>query len=106
MRTTGEILDDAESGGEPTRDECYWVMLVLARLSSFDATDRLYEGGNHSGLGKKMRREEAFHRRKRAYAADPKKWIGPENDPSHPEAQKRRQVSFAILKKVMPDHEK
>ncbi|RDH43534.1 hypothetical protein [Zooshikella ganghwensis] len=45
--------------------------------------------------------EEHFYRQKRAYAKDPKSWLGANNDPDNPECQKRREISNKIVDKVM-----
>jgi hypothetical protein len=103
MRTLGEILTTAESGELPTHDECYWALVAMAKLEAFDSSDTTRNLAVESPVARQMRAEESFKRRKRAYASDPKAWLGPEHDPTRPEVQERRQAALRLFEKVSKD---
>lgn len=105
MRTLFEIIEAAKSGKKPTYDECYWAMLALDSLGSFDRMSlrKLATPGNVTSA--KFEWSESFRRIKRALDRDPKKWMGPNNDPSKPEYQKRRNMFKKLVDKVIGDHE-
>ena len=100
MRTLYEIEDSAMSGDIPTHEECYWAMLALRALVVFDgmAFRALLKD---SPLRTPQREwEEHFNRTKRAYAADPQKYVGKNNDPSNPDTQKRRKAALNIFNTI------
>jgi hypothetical protein len=99
MRTLYEIIESAKSGEMPTHDECYWSVLALDALGTFDRMSfhRLVEGK----IPAMVEYEESFNRIKRALNVSPKDWVGPNNDPSNVDYQKRRRVSMKIYQMAM-----
>jgi len=105
MRTLLEIIEAAKDGEKPTHDECYWAMLALDALSTFDQkTIRDLAADPPSAVVKVFGRahvhEESFKRMKTALNTDPQKWVGPNHDPSNPDVQKRRALAKAVFKKA------
>ena len=37
MKTLGDIIEMAKSGGKPSHDECYWALLAVEALSVLDS---------------------------------------------------------------------
>lgn len=102
MRTLFEIIDSAKSGEMPTHDECYWSMLVLDALNTFDAMGlRRLVSNKSKFITPEFLLGESFSRTKRALNSDPKVYVGPSNDPSTEEYQNRRRIGLKILNKVM-----
>lgn len=98
MRTLGEILEAAKSGQRPSPDECYWSLLALEALATFDSAAwvRLVEGHGSAMTAY----EEQFALWKRALAADPQVWVGPNNDPANPAVQRRRKMALGLFAKA------
>lgn len=104
MMTLGEIIEAAKSGERPEYDDLRLAVCAMDALMTFDrqAIWKLAEGEQQ---GKKQiliwsslwQREEQFQRVKRAMAATPKVWLGPDNDPDSADVQERRRVSIAIM---------
>lgn len=101
MKSLGEIIEHAKQGHMPTHEECYWAMLALDGLSSFDRSDfqRLINPS------KFMTPERVYNNRvermKRTLSTDPKKWLGPNENPRTESYQKRRKISLAIFEKAL-----
>lgn len=106
MRTLMEIIESAKGGNKPTYDECYYAMLALSALHSFDSHDlfRFIDERHDNGINKFIV-EEAFQRSKRAYAVSPKHFVGWENDPENPDYQRFRQLAMKIADKLEKDAE-
>jgi hypothetical protein len=102
MKTLFEIIDAAKSGEKPTHDECYWAMLALDALLYFESR-AISQLANHPSklLTPEFYYKESFNRRKNAYSKDPKTWVGPNNDPSSKEYQKRRAIGLKLFDKVI-----
>jgi hypothetical protein len=100
MRTLGEIEEAAMSGEMPTHEECYWAMLALRALVVFDGMS--FRSLLDESVSRTPQREyeEYFNRTKRAYATDPKQYVGKNNDPANPEMQERRKVALKIFNKI------
>ena len=104
MKTLGEIIETAKSGGRPEYDELRLAVCAMDMLMTFDrqAIWKLAEGEQK---GKKpilvwsslWQRDENFTRVKRAMARDPKSYLGPNYDPDSPAVQERRRISIAIM---------
>lgn len=108
MRTLGEIIETARDGTMPTHQECYWAMLALNALSTFDsmAFSRMARMEQDSKpCFAVISHEEHFNRNKRAFAEDPKKWVGWNNDPANPEFQVRRSMARRIFDKALASSE-
>lgn len=100
MRTLMEIIESAKDGNKPTHDECYYAMLALSALHSFDHQDLFRFADEHHDNGiNRFIVEEAFQRSKRAYAVSPKHYVGWEHDPGNPDYQKFRQMAMKIADK-------
>lgn len=100
MRTLSEILSTAESGEMPPHDECYWALIAMTKLEAFDSSDMIRNLVEKSPAIVEMRARESVQRRTRAYAADPKVWLGPEHDPTRPEVQERRRAAQKLFEKI------
>ena len=107
MRTLFEIIDGAKSGEMPTHEECYWAMLALDALHTFDsmALIRLAEGPREF-MTPEWEHAESFRRIKLALSKSPKEWVGENNDPANPEYQRRRKIGLKIFEKVSSNLEK
>lgn len=115
MRTLSQILDSAQGGETPTHDECLWALLMMASLATFDHMElsrlvRLTDDGKialatDAAVRAPLYYEEAFKRRKRAYAADPKVYLGDEYDPQNPAYQSRRKSAIALFDRINKDKE-
>lgn len=108
MRTLNEIVDLTKDGGRPTYDELRYSVCALTALSCFDSSALMRLAEAEKEKRKPIlidsawhQYEEHFHRQKRAYAKDPKSWLGIENDPDNPECQRRREISKKMVSKVM-----
>lgn len=110
LKTLGEIIDAAKSGQVQDVDDLRYAVCALDALMTFDrqAIWKLVEA---ESAGKKpflvysatWQRDEQFNRVKRALGKAPREWLGPTHDPDSPEVQKRRQVSNALMQKLMDD---
>lgn len=98
-----EITEAAKDGQMPTHEECYWAMLALDALHCFEHMDLMRLAAEPPNLfnNPKRRYEEAFKRAKRALSADPKTWMGPDNDPSNPARQQERAMCKRIADGVL-----
>lgn len=105
MRTLDEILEAAKSGGErPTHDECYWAMLACEAMWHWmqrHYQEALFGTKPRSDAAVKLRCEADFQMAKRALAADPKHWLGPDRDWSKPENRERRAASIKLYEKAL-----
>lgn len=102
MRTTGEILEAIKRGEMPTHDECYWALQVL-ELGWLTSQRKYFEqvhAPKPEALAKTLA-ENDFQYGKRAMAADPQVWLGPERDYRKPENRKRREISVKLFDKAM-----
>jgi len=104
MRTLFAIIEAAKSGDRPTHDECYWAMLALDALHTFDSMALQRLADNPS----KIRTPEweykgSWERARKACGKNPKDWVGPNNDPANPEYQRRRQIALALFEKVIKE---
>lgn len=107
MKSLGEIIEAAKSGGRPEYDELRLAVCAMDMLMTFDrqAIWKLAEGETQ---GKKpvlvwsslWQRDENFTRIKRAMANDPKTYLGANYDPDSPAVQERRRMSIAIMEGV------
>jgi len=103
MRTLGDIIEDAKSGSMPTHEECYWAMLAVESLHSFAAL-RVLKMTAGEPVKEVVRREygrSSWSMSKSALKADPKKWLGPNHDPSNPEVQRFRSMSLKLMDKAL-----
>jgi hypothetical protein len=85
MRTLYDIIAEAKAGGKPAYDELLYALLAvdaLAHMAEFWA-------------------EESFQRNKGALNADPKAWLGWDNDPSNPEYRKRRKIAIRLAEAAL-----
>jgi hypothetical protein len=100
MQTLLEIIETAKNGEMPSHEECFWAMLALDALHSFDHRSLRNLATKHISTPQ-LEWEASFWRIKRALEKDPETWVGPNNDPSNPDYQKMRAVSvlFKILLK-------
>jgi hypothetical protein len=100
MRTLSQIVEEAESGGLPTHDECLYAMLVLGYLHHAAASD-IDRGVKYGESARKFfdPREEEFKRAKAAFAAEPEKYLGSFH-PQAPGRQEERALAFKILDKI------
>ncbi len=103
MRTLFEIIDSAKSGQKPAYEECYWAMLALVALHTFDSMSlsRLVEHPNSKFITPKSEFEESWRRAKTALNKSPKEWVGPNNDPANPDYQKMRNIGLKIIDKLI-----
>lgn len=107
MRTLLEIIDATRDGGRPEYDELRYAVCALDALTTFDemALRKLVEAENEGKnpvlvWSAKFQYEERFNRMKRALNADPKTWVGWDNDPDNPEFVKRRQSAIRLFENV------
>ncbi len=107
MRTLLEIIEAAKDGQMPTHEECYWALLALEALHGFDSRALLEMPENAKGMGAEglalwldITSSESFNRFKAALNRPPKAWLGPANDPSNPECQRRRELGKRLLDKI------
>jgi len=100
-RSLGDIIEECQSGGRPDYDDMRYAICALQSLATMDFSDqrRILEAKRPEIAA--LRSEECFQRRKRAYAAPPKKWLGPEYDPDSAEVQRRREISQKVFEKVV-----
>jgi hypothetical protein len=103
MRTLGEIIESAKDGYMPTHEECYWAMLAFDALHAMATMDmnHLVMDAPNPFNNPEYRVKEQWGRSKRAMAAVPKDWIGPNNDPANPEYQQFRNVSKKLIDKAV-----
>jgi len=100
MRSIFEILESTKDGEKPTYEECYYTMLVLDALWSFDRKSLLgLLGKGENKPWRDLVSNESFRRAKDALNADPVKWLGM-NVPSDPSYQSMRRAAKAVLKRV------
>lgn len=104
MRTLLEIIEAAKRGDKPDYDECYYAMLALNALYSFDSQVILdlhpSAGKIYTRAGLERVADESFQRGKRCYAVDPKHYIGWDNDPANPDYQKFRKMVNKLFDKL------
>jgi hypothetical protein len=103
MRTLLEILESAKDGCRPSHEECYWAMLALDGLLHFDAhaLHRLAHEPGSLFNTPTVQSTESFHRHKRAFATNPKQYVGWENSPSNPAYLARRRAFQQLAKRVL-----
>jgi len=108
MRILFEIIDSAKGGQKPSHEECYWAMLALDALHTFDSMSlhRLVEYPNFKFITPEYEFEESWKRAKIALNKSPKEWVGPNNDPANPDYQKMRKIGLKILDKVNEERRK
>lgn len=102
MRTLSEIIESAKEGTMPTHEECYWAMLTYESMLNIDhrqLREVLMTEKPIPESFRKIKAENSFNMYKNALNKPPKDWMGPNNDPSNPEYQKRRQISIKIFNK-------
>jgi hypothetical protein len=107
MRSLGEIIEDARSGGSPDAEELKYAVCAMSGLMVFDRSAFMSlaeaeEKGQKPFLTRsaKWQWEEHFRRHKTAYEKDPKDWLGWNNDPANPECLARQAAAKRLLKKV------
>jgi hypothetical protein len=106
MRTLFEIIDGAKSGEMPTHEECYWAMLALSALQHFDHMSlmRLAEKEEKQEkkplFGADFSHQESHRRLRIALNKSPKEYVGPNDDPSNPDVQSRRQIFLNVLEEL------
>lgn len=104
MRTLAEIVEGAKDGDKPTPEECYWAMLALDALRTFDHMALMELSWNAqkaaSPFGLKLQAEESFSRTRRAFAVSPQDYLGPSHDPANPEYQRMRKAASGIFAAV------
>ncbi len=100
MKTLGEIIESAKSGGRPEYDELRYALCALDSLSTFDQMD-LLRSPTASELSRTARANESFRRWKMALKGSPKDWLGTEDDPDSPKVQERRIASLKLFNKVI-----
>ncbi|MEN6440518.1 MAG: hypothetical protein ABFD97_18240 [Syntrophobacter sp.] len=105
MRTLFEIIESAKDGNKPNHEECYWSMLALEALSTFDsiALRRLADGKERKFMTAEWQHKESWNRWKRALGVSPRHWVGPNNDPESPDYQRMRSISKKLFYKVMKE---
>jgi hypothetical protein len=102
MRTLYEIIEAAKDGEMPSQEECYWAMLALDSLGTFDRSAIRSIASDLPKPSKfkiELEYKTSFDRIKRALNTDPRKWIGPNYNPSNPEYQKTRQLGKCLVGK-------
>ncbi len=97
-RSLGEILDLCLEGKAATSDEMRYALVVMSHLATLERTS--FWRPCCESPAKKLRIEEAFSRRKRAYEADPKTWLGKDFDPARPAVQERRRESIRLVERL------
>jgi hypothetical protein len=102
VRSVGEILEAAKSGGQwPTHEECFWAMQALEQ--AWLMTSRKYREQVFTPKRDELAKtlcENDFQMGKRLMAADPKVWLGPDRDYSKPENRKRREIAVKLFDKA------
>ena len=103
MRTLGDILEAVKANQAATEEELRYALLAADALRHFDHSFLFRFAGPDApnALRAKMEGTETFNRAKRAFAVDPKSYVGWNNDPANPEYQKRRAVALKIFDKAM-----
>ncbi len=107
MKTLGEIIDAVRNGERPDYEELRYAICALEALATFDrqALMKLAET-EREGKNPILTRsavfqfEESFNRTKRARGADPKSYVGWNNDPENPEFLQRRKAAIKLMSAI------
>ncbi len=109
MRTLGEIIEDVKSDVKVTREEMIYSLLCMANLHYADhMAIRMMRDKTPANLrlvmfGPDFQVRESFDRFKKALNSDPKKFLGPDNDPKNKEYQEIRKKNKEYLAKKMKE---
>lgn len=104
MKTLYDIITEAKDGGKPAYDELLYALLAVDALAHFDAQFVLHLSDQVGKLTPQMAEfwaEESFQRNKEALNADPKAWLGWDNDPANPEYRKRRRIAVRLAEAAL-----
>lgn len=99
MRTLFEIIEDAKSNGNPSKDELFYALLAL------DSASILVRMSLRKDDHREMRKENAHKAMRNALQNDPQEYLGWGNDPANPEYQKKRKAAHKLFDKVMKAHD-
>lgn len=106
MKTLGEIVDLVRSGGHPKYEDLKYAVCALDTLLALDrmAFLKLAEAEENNNITKPLliycaswHCDENFSRIRRAYAKNPRDYIGWAHDPKNPDAIKKYKASMEIL---------
>ena len=107
MRTLGAILDLVKRGDRPEYDELRYAVRALESLSTFDhmAFGNLAEAERENkprvlSRSAVFQHEEQFNRWHRALNADPRVWLGPDNDLDDPATAARYEGALRLFDRV------
>jgi hypothetical protein len=96
MRTLGAIIEAAKSGEMPSHEECYWAMLALDSLGTFDRMALMRLLKSSEVLTPEFQFSESARRLKLALEQDPQSWVGPESDPASEHYQNMRKIGMNV----------
>jgi hypothetical protein len=106
MRTTYDIIEALKNNDEDIGyEELRYALLVYVTL--FNHEHMNYSEvltKNISEDMKQMRLQNSFDLYKTALKSEPKKFLGPTNDPANPEYQKRLNAGKKILDRIISTH--
>jgi hypothetical protein len=108
MKTLGEIIDAARSGGRPDYDDLRLAVCAMDMLMTFDR-QAIWKLAEAEAEKKKpflvnsaiWQRDENFGRVKRAMGRAPADYLGASYNPDSPEVQERRRKSIGLMDKMI-----
>lgn len=103
MRTLSQIMDAVKENQPATEEELRYTLLAMDALSHWDRNFLIRFAGNDKPnvVRCELEANESFRRWKTALGAEPKTYVGWNNDPANPEYQRRRSIALKIADKAL-----
>lgn len=102
MKTLSEIIEAVKANERPDYEELRYALLAVSFLHFMDHTEvRKRAARADATTFDKLNFSESFNRSKRAMAADPKTYVGWNNDPENPAYQARVKLANKLVEKAI-----